>query len=295
MNNIIIDKTCLSDKYKFIKKIGSGSFGEVYLVNDINQKKYAAKIEEKRSNSRLKNEYDIYRKLKKNGVRHSIPKIITFIETPQYNIMIMQLLGNSLDTLLESFSGKFNLSTVLKLGIEIISILEEIHEAGFLHRDIKPNNFMVGYDDDNKLYIMDFGLSKQYINSQNQHINMRSERSLIGTPRYSSVNVHLGMEPSRRDDLAAVGYMLIYFLKGRLPWQGLKKKENCDQNTLIKNSKMFTDVEKLCQNIPECFAEYVQYCKKLEFGDTPDYEYLKSLLSKTAEKNNIALKYCWCK
>ena len=287
------NKINLADKYKFINKIGSGSFGEVYLVQDNLNKNYAAKIEEKRSNSRLKEEYEIYKKLKKNGVSDGIPKITTFLETPNYNVLIMQLLGNSLDELLESHGGTFDLGTVLKLGIDIITLLEKTHIAGFIHRDIKPNNFLVGYKkNSNTLYIMDFGLAKQYINHE-KHISIRVERSLVGTARYASTNVHMGIEPSRRDDLESVGYMLVYFLKGKLPWQGLKKQKNVDQIKLIGDTKMFTSLKRLCENIPACFVEYINHCKKLNFDEAPDYEYLKSLFIQTAIDKNVQLKYCW--
>ena len=283
----------LADKYKLINKIGSGSFGEVYLVQDGSNKNYAAKIEEKKPNSRLKEEYDIYKKLKKNGVSIGIPKIVNYLETPHNNILIMQLLGNSLDGLLEAHGGTFDLGTVLKLGIDIVSLLENIHTAGFIHRDIKPNNFLVGYKKkSDMLYIMDFGLAKQYI-SQEKHISLRVERSLVGTARYASTNVHMGIEPSRRDDLESVGYMLVYFLKGKLPWQGLKKQKNVDQIKLIGDTKMFTNLKKLCENIPQCFMEYINYCKKLNFDETPDYTFLKSLFLKVANEKNVVLKYCW--
>ncbi len=139
---------------------------------------------------------------------------------------------------------------------------------------------------------MDFGLAKQYVN-QEKHISIRVERSLVGTARYASTNVHMGIEPSRRDDLESVGYMLVYFLKGKLPWQGLKKQKNVDQIKLIGDTKMFTSLKRLCENIPECFLEYINYCKRLSFDETPDYEYLKSLFMQTANNKNVQLKYCW--
>ena len=286
----------LEDKYKLINKIGSGSFGEVYMVIDkSNNTEYAAKIEEKKSNSRLKEEYDIYKKLKRRGMKTGIPKVITFIETNKQQILIMQLLGKSLDNILEETNGKLNLETVLKLGLEMTKLLESIHNAGFIHRDIKPNNFLIGLNADSDIYIMDFGLSKQYISSDKKHITMKVERSLVGTARYASINVHMGIEPSRRDDLESVGYMLVYFLKGKLPWQGLKKKKGDDQISLIGNTKMCTKLKKLCEDVPVCFFEYLKYCRNLDFGETPDYEYLKSLFIQYSNEMNIEMKYCWIK
>lgn len=286
----------LSQKYKLINEIGSGSFGEVYLAEEnATNKFYAIKIEEKKKNSRLKDEYNIYKKLKDNGILSGIPKISNFIETTKYNIMVMQLLGKSLDCLLTEFDGKFDLQTVLKLGINIINLLRQIHDAGVIHRDIKPNNFLIGRDDDQELYIMDFGLSKQYI-VKNEHIKMHIERSLVGTARYASINVHIGIEPSRRDDLESVGYMLIYFLKGRLPWQGLKKKEGIDQVKVIGNAKMYVSIKKLCENIPKCFLQYIEYCRNLQFDEIPDYDHLINLFKSCPSiDNNICdqLKYIW--
>ena len=285
----------LSDKYKLIVEIGSGSFGKVYVGQNIkNGESYAIKIEQKGTRSRLSEEKKIYKKLIKNGITSGIPKFVEFFKTSKENILIMQLLGKDLDELLKLNGGIFDIQCVLYLGITIVTLLKNIHNAGFIHRDIKPNNFIIGYDNPDELYIMDFGLSKQYING-NSHIDMKIEKSPIGTARYNSINVHMGFEPSRRDDLEAVGYMLIYFLKGKLPWQGLKEKKGEDKIKLIGNVKMYTSLEKLCNKLPQCFIEYIKYCKKLKFEDIPDYEYLISLFETEIRNNNYDLKYCWCK
>jgi len=282
------------DKYKYINKIGSGSFGEVFVAQDKQTKKiYAAKIEQKENKSRLKIEYNIYRKLIKNKLKTGIPKIVNYIETSKQNILIMQLLGSDLGELHKDYNDVFDVCTVLKLGISIITLLENVHKAGFIHRDIKPNNFTVGKDDDvDNIYIMDFGLSKQYI-SKNVHIPYKVEKDLVGTARYASINVHDGIEPSRRDDLESVGYMLIYFIKGLLPWQGLKGKGNKDKIKLIGDTKRWTGLTKLCNSLPNCFSEYVKYCRKLEFTERPDYDYLRNLFINEAKLINNDLKYCW--
>lgn len=284
----------VDDKYKYINLLGSGSFGEVYLTQDKNTKMlYAAKLENKGKKSRLKEEYNTYKKLSKKGVNSGIPKAIEFVETQNKNILVMQLLGKDLDELQKTNGGTFDIGTVLKIGIEIISLLQKLHEAGFIHRDIKPNNFLSGHDSDNKtLYIMDFGLSKQYIVGS-KHIPYKMEKDLVGTARYASINVHDGLEPSRRDDLESVGYMLVYFLKGVLPWQGLKEKKGEDKIKLIGNTKRWTSLAKLCGTVPECFSNFIRYCRKLNFTDTPDYEFLRNLFRIEAEKNNIILQYCW--
>ena len=173
----------------------------------------------------------------------------------------------------------------------MISILEYFHNNGFIHRDIKPNNFLFNYTKPyNKLYLMDFGLSKQYIQN-NKHIDLKTDRSLIGTARYASLNIHWGIEPSRRDDLESVGYILIYLLKSKLPWQGLKATKEKSQIQQIGEKKLMISLDKLCENLDNCFQKYLEYTRQLKFSQKPDYQHLIKLFTESANKNNINLSY----
>lgn len=283
------------DNCVLIKKIGFGSFGDVYLARDSESKFIAVKMEKKSTKkSRLKQEFKMYKIIKQSGFTKGLPEVFCYMQTDDYNIMTMELLGANLNTLMMKNKGSFDLNTVLKLGIEITTLLEKFHSAGFIHRDIKPNNFLVGQENNKHIvHIMDLGLSKKYTQSDGTHMSLKSDKSLVGTARYTSVNIHMGLEPSRRDDLESVGYMLVYFLLGSLPWQGLKKDKNVDHIEKIGQTKIHANIKKMCKDIPPCFHEYINYCRNLGFASSPDYSFLKSLFLKEADKYKINLKYCW--
>jgi len=292
-NRSTIKKNILSEKYIIIEKIGSGSFGEVFVAEErLNKKKIAAKVESNKKSSRIENEYKIYKYLENKGFEKGLPKVYNLYKTENYNIMFMQLLGPSLDDKFTENKKKFKISTVLLLAIELISLLEKLHKSNYIHRDIKANNFLIGMTDPEQIYIMDFGLSKKYMN-WGRHIDLKVDRSLIGTARYASINMHMGLEPSRRDELESIGYMLIYFIKGILPWQGIKKVNGKSHIKMIGEMKMSISVEKLCENLPECFCKYLKYCKNLKFDEEPDYEYMKNIFLETAERYKIKLIYEW--
>ena len=179
------------------------------------------------------------------------------------------------------------------LGIQIIDRIEWVHSKLVIHRDIKPDNFVMGRNEKNYIvYVLDFGLSKKYwSNKNNCHIKFSQNKKLTGTARYASINALKGCEQSRRDDLEAIGYVLIYFLKGCLPWQGLKVNRKEDRYRKIYEKKKDTSAEELCNDLPKEFEEYVKYTRNLDFESKPDYNYLRGLLRNILEKNNYEFDY----
>ncbi|XP_021660934.2 casein kinase 1-like protein 6 isoform X1 [Hevea brasiliensis] len=265
-------------KFKLGRKIGSGSFGELYLgVNVQTGEEVAVKLEPvKTKHPQLHYESKLYMLLQ-GGT--GIPHLKWFGVEADYNVMVIDLLGPSLEDLFNYCNRKFTLKTVLMLADQLINRVEYMHSRGFLHRDIKPDNFLMGLGRKaNQVYVIDFGLAKKYRDLQtHKHIPYRENKNLTGTARYASVNTHLGVEQSRRDDLESLGYVLMYFLRGSLPWQGLKagtKKQKYDK---ISEKKVSTPIEVLCKSYPSEFVSYFHYCRSLRFEDKPDYSYLKRL------------------
>ena len=280
------------DNYIIMKKLGSGAFAEVYLAKHIDGGYVAFKIEDTNKMMKVRDEYRIYKYLRSKKFTIGLPKVYDFIETEDYNIIAMQLLGLSLEDQFKNHNKQFKLQTVLKLGVDILTLMNNLHSNNFIHRDIKPHNFMLSKDS-SQVLIVDFGLSKKYRSRTGSHIDFNNDKNLVGTTRYVSVNIHNRLEPSRRDDLESIGYMLIYFLKGSLPWQGLKKEKGKSLIKLVGDKKKSTPINSLCSDIPQCFEDYLIYCRSLKFDETPDYEMLQNLFIITAKKLNINLHYEW--
>jgi len=154
-----------------------------------------------------------------------------------------------------------------------------VHTKSFIHRDVKPDNFLIGLGKrQHIIHIIDFGLAKKYRDPRtHQHIPYRENKNLTGTARYASINTHIGIEQSRRDDLESLGYVLMYFIRGSLPWQGLKANTKKQKYERIMDKKMSTSTEQLCKGYPSEFRSYFEYCRSLRFEDRPDYAYLKRL------------------
>ena len=268
----------IANKYRLSKKIGSGSFGEIFLARNTETGEETAVKLEKSSTKypQLELEYRVYRVLY-GGI--GIPRALWYGSEGDHNILVMDLLGPSLENLFQYCKQQLSLKTVLMLADQMISRVEYMHSKHLIHRDIKPDNFLIGANRNSSLvYIIDYGLTKKYFcSTNNTHIPYREGKNLTGTARYASINTHLGIEQSRRDDMEGLGYVFMYFLKGILPWQGLNGNNKKEKYQNILDKKVEIRVEDLCEGFPQEFAMYLNYCKSIRFEDKPDYSYLKRI------------------
>lgn len=277
--------TVIGQKYRINRKIGSGSFGEIYsgtvIYQDSNQQ-VAIKFEKRSARCpQLRHEFKVYRELQ--GCT-GIGRVMYFGTYRDCNVMVMELLGPSLEDLFNQCGRRFSLKTTLQLADQLLERAETLHENHLIHRDIKPANFVVTHGDAPAMvFCIDFGLSKRYRHPHTlQHIPYREGRSLTGTPRYASVANHQGVETSRRDDLESIGYILVYFLLGKLPWQGLKVPHGVagtasQKHRLILDKKTGTPLPELCRGCPVEFQEFIQYCRELQFDAKPNMTYVRNL------------------
>jgi serine/threonine protein kinase len=282
----------IANKYRLGRKIGGGSFGDIYLaINIYSGEEVAIKLEQiKAKHPQLHIECKFY-KVMQGGV--GIPLVKYYGTEGEYVVMVMELLGPSLEDLFNFCHRKFSLKTVLLLADQMISRIEFIHGKNFIHRDVKPDNFLMGLGKKgNLVYAIDFGLAKKFRdNRTHQHIPYRENKNLTGTARYASINTHLGIEQSRRDDMEALGYIFMYFLKGAVPWQGLKAKTKAQKYEKISEKKLSTPVEELCKGTPTEFATYLNYCRSLRFEEKPDYAYLRQLIRNLFHRQGFSYDY----
>lgn len=284
-------------RWRLKSKIGSGSFGDIYLgVNVVTNEEVAVKLENVNSrHPQLQHEYRLYRTLHSKGNAPGIPSVKWYGTEGEYNILVVDLLGPSLEDMFNLCKRRFSLKTVLMLADQLLQRIEFIHQNDYIHRDVKPDNFLVGAGKKaSTVYVIDFGLAKRYRDPKtHQHIPYTDKKNLTGTARYASINAHMGIEQSRRDDLESLGFVLMYFNRGTLPWQGLRARTKKEKYDKISDKKIATAIEVLCKNFPGEFATYLTYCRKLRFDDKPDYAYLRRLFRDLFYRKGYQMDYVY--
>jgi len=266
----------IANRYTCIEIIGKGMFGSIYKgINKITNSPVAIKVEKIDVNLKmLKNETKIYRYLSGG---EGIPQVLWFGKDETNYYMILELLGISLERTIQNTKGRgFKIDVVKKIANTIFNRIEYIHEKGLIHRDIKPENLLFGIDDNsNILYLIDYGFCKKFILDNGEHIELRKNKTLIGTPNFVSINIHNGLEASRRDDLESVLYIMYYLWKGRLEWNNYQDYYKTVINEKIKMKKLETMED---SETPLIIKQLFQYCRILEFNERPNYSYIYSLL-----------------
>jgi serine/threonine protein kinase len=266
------------NRYRITKYISSGSFGNVFeAVHKITGDKVALKIpiktKERDGLPSLMDEARVYKNISNPERGIANMKIVKSKDT---KVIVMDLLGSSLESLL-AVHKKFGMKTIILLAMSMIDIIKHVHNSGYIHRDIKPDNFAIGDTELSKLYCIDFGLAKKYIKRNGKHIDFCDKKKFCGTARYASIAAHMNQEQSRKDDLEAIAYILIYMYKGKLPWQGIKNKDKKERYRLIGEKKSEVTPEILCQNMPKEFVIFLKYVRNLDFDEKPHYSALKKM------------------
>mmetsp|Transcript_3411 Transcript_3411/g.6898 ORF Transcript_3411/g.6898 Transcript_3411/m.6898 type:complete len:357 (+) Transcript_3411:42-1112(+) len=273
-------------RFEITQKLGAGCFGVVYKGIDTQTKsEVAVKFESiKSSTPQLEHEASILSQLRKPGHSQGILSFFWFGKELDMFCLVMEVLGMSLGDRLRTCGGHFSLSTAVLVADQALRGLEYLHSRCIVHRDIRPENFLFGKRErQHHLYLIDFGLSKRYF-AHKRHVPLRQTGSLTGTARYASVNAHRGLEQSRRDDLEAIGHMLVYLARGSVPWSGLQARSRREKYRRIKEAKEAARLAELCGGLPAEFEAYLAHCRGLLFAERPDYARLRGLFLEVRER-----------
>jgi serine/threonine protein kinase len=285
------------NSYIITKYISSGSFGDVFCAKHKDTDKEVAlkipiKTDEKNGEESLLDEAKVYNALNKERSENCGIANVKVVKNKELDkkIIIMDLLGPSLERMLKE-RKKFRLKTIILLAIQMIDVIRYIHDKGYVHRDIKPDNFVLDTNNGDKLYCIDFGLAKKYIKNNGQHISFKRTNKFCGTARYASIAAHKGYEHSRKDDLESIGYLLVYLYRGKLPWQNLKHKDKKKRYNMIMEKKISINEEELCEQLPREFLVYFKHVKTLDFDERPRYQALINMFKKLYDFKNY--KNCY--
>jgi len=274
-------------KYKPIKKIGKGTFSSVYISLCLEKNNYVAIKAEKRSKNGvelLETEAFFLYSLRGFG----IPEVISYGRTKTHNILVMPLLGQSILDLIIMKGKKLHMNDICLIALQILERIEWVHSKNIVYRDIKPENFLFGKTDPEVLYLIDFGLCKKYKSSKTgKHILPKNLGKFTGTSRYASIYSMAGNEQSRRDDIESIGYMIIFLMKRKLPWQGIKGNSYKECYHKLYIMKKNIEIEELCKGLPNEMIDYMYNAKSLKFEEEPNYTFLKNLFKAILERNKF--------
>jgi len=301
MRNGSFNNRLFFNKYKIKKLIYQTKLSSIYEgINIKNNEPVALKLEKKSAKLDLL-ESEAYFLFHLKG--YGIPKIITYGKSGLFKVLVQELLGLSLNSLWElkkryKIGSKLLIKDICMIALQALERLEYIHSKNIIHRDIKPNNFLIGKNNPEVIYLIDFGFARKYRSSRTgKHIKFKWIKYAYGSLRYYSINANRGYELSRRDDLESFGYMLVFLAKQYLPWistEALQINQNIKVEAIYKLRKSATP-ESLCKGLPEEFAEFIRYSRNLEFEEEPKYDYLKSLFTNILIKNQqkIDFNFFW--
>ncbi|RWS28944.1 casein kinase I-like isoform gamma-3 isoform X9 [Leptotrombidium deliense] len=274
---------------QFIHKLEAEDNIEIkYGFQEENNERVVMKCEIATSTApRLPYEYRILKMLQSVNV----PRLYYYGPFNETNALITQQLGPTLEELLNACGKKFTLKTVIQIAEQAIDRMEFLHSNNLVHRRISPQCFQFGLpgnSDATFMYLTDLGLAKEFKDkATNDHIPFKEQDMLLGIPRYMSIAAHHYKEQARRDDLESFGYLLVYMLKGRLPWQGLQMASLREQCNRILEIKKTINSEKLCENLPVLFKNYFEYVNLLDFVAVPKYKELKKAFTDTFQAHNF--------
>ncbi|CAD8137912.1 unnamed protein product [Paramecium pentaurelia] len=288
-----VQQNILNNQFVIQKKISSGSFGVVYQGFDLRTSDHVAiKIEK----PEIDDLFSLDREVQILRILHGIPQVPKLKwagKDKGNNVMVIQLLGRDLTHYLRQ-RKRFSLACVLGIADQMLTILEAIHSKGIIHRDIKPENILAGKDrEQNIIYLVDYGIAKQFKDKDDKHIPLRENKPFLGTSRYASMAAHRGQELSRKDDLESLGYMLIFLLKGSLPWQSISYKNEDEKVKMVGLMKMRITSQELCQDIPTEFMRFIDLVKKMSYREKPDYRYFQQLFRRVSIQQQIESRFDW--
>ncbi|CCW64794.1 unnamed protein product [Phytomonas sp. EM1] len=276
-------------RFLLTKLIGKGGFGEVYEgIQTSNNDAVAIKMERNTGKpSFLFHEAHVIQDIQKVRSQDGIAAIATlkyYGQEGDYRVIIMTLHGPSLESILEKMK-RFSLKTTVMLADQMLTRLEHVHSVGYIHRDLKTDNFLLGKGVNcQRIFLIDFGLSTKYRTSSCGHRELVTGKSFLGTSRFASLNTHKGLSQSRRDDMEQLVYIMTYMYRGRLPWTGLNIKDYDTKEKHIGKLKEQVPVNEICAKCPRQFSYLLFYVRNMAFTETPHYEMCHALLHSILEE-----------